>query len=122
MTVSDDLPDDLLNGCKRPEDRLGGAGFRVRDIEAPLAELDGLGVSPGLICRVIGAVPDEVRGRQRGAQERVCPIVIVDALRVNIRDADIRGGKSKAVSVGCFTGKPLAIRVHNGPDDLGPRR
>lgn len=74
-------------------------GLSVRDIRAHLEELYGLKVSPDLISRVTDAVLDEVREWQGRALERMYPIVIFDALRVKIRDADSRMVKNKAVYV-----------------------
>ena len=74
-------------------------GLTVRDICAQLEELYGLKVSPDLISRVTDAVLDEVREWQTRALERMYPIVIFDALRVKIRDADSRMVKNKAVYV-----------------------
>jgi putative transposase len=74
-------------------------GLTVRDIQAHLEELYGLKVSPDLISRVTDAVLDEVRQWQSRALERMYPIVIFDALRVKIRDADSRMVKNKAVYV-----------------------
>ena len=70
-------------------------GLSVRDIRAHLEELYGLKVSPDLISRVTDAVLDEVREWQSRALERMYPIVIFDALRVKIRDADSRMVKSE---------------------------
>jgi putative transposase len=63
----------------------------------------GLQVSPDLISRVTDSVLDEVREWQSRALDRMYPIVIFDALRVKIRDADSRIVKNKAVYValGC---------------------
>ena len=61
--------------------------------------LYGLKVSPDLISRVTDAVLDEVREWQSRALDRMYPIVIFDALRVKIRDADSRMVKNKAVYV-----------------------
>ena len=66
------------------------AGLSVRDIQAHLEELYCLRVSPDLISRVTDAVLDEVREWQHRALDRMYPIVIFDALRVKIRDADTR--------------------------------
>ena len=74
-------------------------GLTVRDIRAHLEELYGLQVSPDLISRVTDSVLDEVREWQSRALERIYPIVIFDALRVKIRDADSRMVKNKAVYV-----------------------
>lgn len=78
---------------------LYAAGLTVRDIRSHLEEVYGLKVSPDLISRVTDAVLDEVREWQSRALERMYPIVIFDALRVKIRDADSRMVKNKAVYV-----------------------
>ena len=78
---------------------LYAAGLSVRDIQAHLEELYGLRVSPDLISRVTDAVLDEVREWQNRALDRMYPIVIFDALRVKIRDADSRMVKNKAVYI-----------------------
>jgi putative transposase len=72
-------------------------GLSVRDIQAHLEDLYGLKVSPDLISRVTDAVLEEVREWQGRALDRMYPIVIFDALRVKIRDADSRVVKNKAV-------------------------
>ncbi|WP_190305594.1 IS256 family transposase [Roseicitreum antarcticum] len=77
---------------------LYAAGLTVRDIRAHLEDVYGLQVSPDLISRVTDAVLDEVREWQSGAGPNVS-IVIFDALRVKIRDADSRMVKNKAVYV-----------------------
>jgi transposase-like protein len=78
---------------------LHAAGLTVRDIRAHLEDVYGLKVSPDLISRVTDAVLDEVREWQSRALDRMYPIVIFDALRVKIRDADSRTVKNKAVYV-----------------------
>jgi transposase-like protein len=92
---------------------LYAAGLTVRDIRAHLEDVYGLQVSPDLISRgeadqktIRGivfppndAVLDEVRDWQSRALDRMYPIVIFDALRVKIRDADSRMVKNKAVYV-----------------------
>ena len=74
---------------------LYAAGLTVRDIRAHLEDVYGLQVSPDLISRVTDAVLDEVREWQSRALDRMYPIVIFDALRVKIRDADSRMVKNK---------------------------
>lgn len=73
---------------------LYAAGLTVRDIQAHLLNFYGRKVSPVVISRVTDAVLDEVREWQSRALERMYPIVIFDALRVKIRDADSRMVKS----------------------------
>ncbi len=80
------------------DDRIAGlcaAGLGTRDIQTHLEDAYGLRVSPELIGRVADAVPGEVREWQHRAPERIYPIVIFDALRVKIRDADSRMVKSE---------------------------
>jgi putative transposase len=78
---------------------LYAAGLSVRDIQAHLEDLYGLKVSPDLISRVTDAVLSEVREWQHRALDRMYPIVIFDALRVKIRDADSRMVRNKAVYI-----------------------
>jgi transposase-like protein len=78
---------------------LYAAGLTVRDIRTHLEDLYGLKVSADLISRVTDAVLDEVREWQSRALDPMYPIVMFDALRVKIRDADSRTVKNKAVYV-----------------------
>ena len=82
----------------------------MRDIQAHLLDLYGLKVSPDLISRVTDAVLDEVREWQSRALERMYPIVIFDALRVKIRDADSRTVKSEPLSA--IGSSPMANAVY----------
>ncbi len=56
-------------------------------------------IAPDPISRVTDAVLDEIHERQTRALERMYPIVIFDALRAKIPDADGRMVKNKAVCV-----------------------
>lgn len=78
---------------------LYAAGLTVRDIHAHLEDVYGLKVSPDLISRVTNGVLDEVREWQSRALDRMYPIVMFDALRVKIRDAESRMVKNKAIYV-----------------------
>lgn len=82
-----------------PGGGLYAAGLTVRDIRAHLEGVFGLQVSPDLISRITDAVLDEVREWQPRALERMYPIVIFDALRAKIRDADSHMVKNKAAYV-----------------------
>lgn len=77
---------------------LYATGLTVRDIQAHLLDLYGLKVSPDLISRVTDVL-GEVREWQSRALDQMYPIVIFDALRVKIRDADSRTVKNKAVYI-----------------------
>jgi hypothetical protein len=99
---------------------LYAAGLLVRDIQAHLEDLYGLRVSPDLISRVTDAVLDEVREWQQRALDRMYPIVIFDALRVKIRDADSRMVKNKAVNIALgVTRKGIARFWASGSPTVG---
>jgi len=61
-------------------------GMSVREIRGHLEELYGVDVSPDLISRVTDEMMDEVREWQSRPLDEVYPIIILDALRVKIRD------------------------------------
>ena len=70
-------------------------GLTVREIQAHLAEMYSVDVSPDLISKVTDAVMAEVTAWQSRPLETMYPVVFFDALRVKIReDAVVR---SKAV-------------------------
>ena len=83
------------------DDRIVGlyaAGLTVRDIRAHLLDFHGLKVSPGPISRLTETVPRDREWPSR-APGRMDPIVMFDALRVKIRDADSRSVENKAAHV-----------------------
>lgn len=61
-------------------------GLTVREMQAHLAELYGVHVSPDLISTVTDAVLEEVTAWQQRPLEPLYPVVFFDALRVKIRD------------------------------------
>src|SRR5688572_10731629 len=70
-------------------------GMTVREIQAFLADMYAIEVSPDLISTVTDAVVAEVTAWQSRPLERMYPVVFFDALRVKIRDeATVR---SKAI-------------------------
>ena len=70
-------------------------GLTVREIQAFLAQMYSVDVSPSLISTVTEAVVEEITGWQTRPLESVYPIVFFDALRVKIRDETVV--RSKAV-------------------------
>lgn len=72
-------------------------GLTVREMQAHLAELYGVTVSPDLISTVTDAVLDEVTAWQQRPLAPLYPVIFFDALRVKIRDEG--AVKSKAVYV-----------------------
>jgi putative transposase len=86
-------------------------GMTVREIQAFLAEMYDVEVSPDLISTVTDAVVAEVTAWQSRPLERMYPVVFFDALRVKIRDeATVR---SKAVYLA------LAVLADGTRDVLG---
>jgi putative transposase len=86
-------------------------GMTVREIQAFLAEMYAVEVSPDLISTVTDAVMDEVTAWQARPLEPMYPVVFFDALRVKIRDdATVR---SKAIYLA------LAVLADGTRDILG---
>jgi transposase-like protein len=86
-------------------------GLTVREIQAFLAEMYAVEVSPELISTVTDAVMTEVTAWQSRPLEPMYPVVFFDALRVKIRDeATVR---SKAVYLA------LAVLPDGSRDILG---
>ena len=86
-------------------------GMTVREIQAFLAEMYAVEVSPDLISTVTDAVVAEVTAWQSRPLEPMSPVVFCDALRVKIRDeATVR---SKAVYLA------LAVLPDGSRDMLG---
>jgi putative transposase len=86
-------------------------GLTVREIQAFLAEMYAVEVSPDLISTVTDAVVAEVTAWQARPLEPMYPVVFFDALRVKIRDeATVR---SKAVYLA------LAVLPSGSRDILG---
>ena len=74
-------------------------GMTVREIQAFLAEMYAVEVSPDLISSVTDSVVAEVTAWQQRPLESMYPVVFFDALRVKIREEDDRpeqGGVSRA--------------------------
>jgi putative transposase len=64
-------------------------GMTVREIQAFLAEMYAVEVSPDLIRAVTDAVLADVTAWQTRPLERMYPVVFFDALRVKIRDEGV---------------------------------
>jgi transposase-like protein len=86
-------------------------GLTVREIQAFLAEMYAVEVSPDFISTVTDAVHTEVTAWQQRGLEAMYPVVFFDALRVKIRDEGMV--RSKAVYLA------LAIRDDGGREILG---
>ena len=86
-------------------------GMTVREIQAFLAEMYAVEVSPDLISTVTDAVHAEVSAWQQRALEPMYPVVFFDALRVKMRDEGTV--RSKAVYLA------LAVLPDGSRDILG---
>jgi putative transposase len=86
-------------------------GMTVREIQGHLEELYQVAVSPDVISTVTEAVLEEVIAWQQRPLDRCYPVVILDALRVKIRDEG--AVRSKAVYVA------LGIRATGEKEILG---
>jgi putative transposase len=75
-------------------------GLTVREIQAFLAEMYAVEVSPELISSVTDAVVTEVTEWQTRPLEPVYPVVFFDALRVKIRDEAVVRSKAVYLALG----------------------
>lgn len=75
-------------------------GMTVREIQAHLAEMYAVDVSPDLISRVTDAVVEEVTAWQQRPLETMYPVVFFDALRVKIREDGVVRNKAVFLALG----------------------
>lgn len=75
-------------------------GMTVREIQAHLEELYQVEVAPAVISTVTDAVLEEVTQWQQRPLEPVYPVVLVDCLRVKIRDEGVVRNKAVYVALG----------------------
>jgi putative transposase len=75
-------------------------GMSTRDIQAHVAEIYGIEVSPALVSAVTDAVLDEVAAWQNRPLEATYAIVYFDALRVKIRDEGLVRNKAVYLAIG----------------------
>jgi putative transposase len=75
-------------------------GMTVREIQAHLAEMYSVDVSPQLISEVTDAVMAEVTEWQTRPLDRMYPVVFFDALRVKIRDEGVVRNKAVYLALG----------------------
>jgi putative transposase len=75
-------------------------GLTVREIQAFLAEMYAVEVSPDLISTVTDAVLAEVTAWQTRPLDAVHPVVFFDALRVKIRDEAVVRSKAVYLALG----------------------
>lgn len=75
-------------------------GLTVREIQGHLEELYQIAIAPDVISTVTDAVIEEVTAWQQRPLERVYPVVILDALRVKIRDEGVVRNKAVYLAIG----------------------
>jgi putative transposase len=78
-------------------------GLTVREIQAFLAEMYAVEVSPDLISSVTDAVIGEVTAWQARLLDRVYAVVFFDALRIKIRDDGVVRSKAVYLALGVRT-------------------
>ena len=75
-------------------------GMSTRAIQGHLRELCGVEVSPDLVSAVTDAVLEEVADWQNRPLEALYPLVLLDALRVKVRDEGTVRNKAVYVALG----------------------
>lgn len=75
-------------------------GMTVRDIQAHLAEMYDVSVSPDLISKVTGAVLEEARAWQTRPLERVYAAIYLDAITCKVRTDGIVTRKAAYLAIG----------------------
>ena len=91
-------------------------GMTVREIQAFLAEMYAVEVSPDLISSVTDAVMSEVTAWQARPLEAMYPVVFFDALRVKIRENGVVRNKAVYLALGVLgdgTRDILGIWIEN---------
>jgi putative transposase len=97
-------------------------GMTTRDIRASLREMYGVEVSPDLICRVTGGIVEELQEGQLRPLDAVCPVVVIDALLVKIRDGVVASRPVYlAIGIDCDGAKQV-LGVWAGPATGEPAR
>lgn len=75
-------------------------GMTVRDIQAHLAEMYDVDVSPDLISKVTSAVLEEAKEWQNRPLERVYAAIYLDAISCKVRDNGVVARKSAYLAIG----------------------
>jgi putative transposase len=75
-------------------------GMTVREIQGHLKELYATEISADLISSVTDAVIDEIKEWQNRPLEPLYPVIILDALRVKIRDEGVVQNKAVYLAIG----------------------
>src|SRR5690606_32540691 len=75
-------------------------GLTVREIQGHLEELYQVAIAPDVISTITDAVLEEVTAWQQRPLERLYPVVILDALRVKIRDEGVVRNKAVYLAIG----------------------
>jgi putative transposase len=75
-------------------------GMSVREIQAHLAEMYAVEVSPSLISEITDAVMADAAEWQSRPLERMYPVVFFDALRVKVRDEGVVANRAVYLALG----------------------
>jgi putative transposase len=74
-------------------------GMTTREIQGHIEEIYGVEASPSLISAITEAVMDEVTAWENRPLEPCCPVVFMDAIRVNIRSDGAVSNKAVFVAL-----------------------
>ena len=75
-------------------------GLSVREIQAHVEQLYEIPIAPDVISTITGEVMAEATAWQQRPLERVYPVVILDAMRVKIRDEGVVRNKAVYLALG----------------------
>ena len=92
-----------LDGIDKIVLGLYAKGLSVRDVQAHLAEIYGIDVSPDLISRITDAVHAEVVEWQSRPLDTVYPVIFLDAIVCKVRDGGSVRNKAAHLAVGVDT-------------------
>ena len=94
----------------------------VREIQGHIEEIYGFEASPSLISAVTGAVMDEVTAWQNRPLEPCYPVVLMHAIRVNIRSDGAVSNKAVFVALAILrcAGHPTARGTCSASGSTGP--
>ena len=92
---------------------LYAGGMTVRDIQHHLATTLGVDMSPDTISTITDAVLDEVLIWQNRQLDEFYPVIVLDALRVKIRDGH------RVVNKACYMGARPPESRHRGGEIIG---
>lgn len=97
-------------------------GMSTRDVQAQIADMYGVDISPGLVSRVTDGVLDELRAWQSRPLDPVYPIMYLDAIVVKVRDGHAVLNRPVYVAMGVdLDGRKHVLGLWLGKGDEGAK-